>query len=288
MDFKDVEKLVDVIGGVSLNIPEELQVPHDREASPWGWWYSDDDVTNKHYVQFGPGPVKLTGYEAVAFGRYREDSDLERVKRQQLILQAAIGQLFSTQLLKQSADDLWDTYSDIARHNIPFSELFGLLPLLRDTGGAMTLYSVGDPVNGIHTMSNYTVPSTGASVLKWDPDNVQYWIRQAFTKSRYARSTVEIQNGAGAAGLESSEQLAQYLLYQQALPQVHLGIDVALQAGTTIVLLTENRLLMAQDIADWMGIPHSEIVTRPRTSETDPDIVIIVGQGFTPSTLLPP
>jgi LCP family protein required for cell wall assembly len=51
LEFKGVEKLVDGLGGIDVDIPDELQVPH------WGgqWYYSDDDIHAK-YLSFPPGP----------------------------------------------------------------------------------------------------------------------------------------------------------------------------------------------------------------------------------------
>jgi LCP family protein required for cell wall assembly len=280
MDFKDVEKLVDLVGGVTLNVPEELAI--------YDWWYTDDDVTNPHYITIPPGINELNGYDAVAFGRNREPDDFARVKRQQLVLQAALSRVFSTAVLSNDPGDLWDTYADVVKHNIPFSEMVSYLPLLQSTGGKINLYSVADPVNGVETMLPFTDPYTGAALLDWNRANVEYWIAQTFTKSRYANSTVEIQNGAGIEGVPAAERLAQYLQYEQFFPEVFLSADVALQPQSSIILVTENRRPMAEDIADWMGIPRSEIILRPRTSETQPDIVIIVGQAFDEATLLRP
>jgi LCP family protein required for cell wall assembly len=285
MDFKDVEKLVDLVGGVTIDVPEELAI--------YDWYYTDDDVTNPTYITIPPGPNELDGYHAVAFGRNREPDDFSRIKRQQLVLRAALSEVFSANILANNPNDLWDTYAEIVRHNIPLTEMVSYLPLLRETGGTINLYSVADPVIGSdgierQTMLPYTDPQTGAALLQWDRVNVEYWINQAFTKSRYANSTVEIQNGGGANGVPGVERLAQYLQYEQYLPEIFLGTDVALQQRTSIILITENRRPMAEDIADWLGIPRSEITTRQKTSDTQPDVIIIVGQAFNPSTMARP
>ena len=279
MDFKGVEKLINTVGGVTVDIPEELAV--------YDWYYTDDDFTDPHYETFPPGLNQLNGYRAVAFGRYRNDSDLYRVKRQQLVLQSALAAVFSRKILDAAPTDLWDSYSTIVHHDIPLAEMISYLPLLKATGGTINLFSVGDPVNGVDTMLPYTAPS-GAALLDWNRENVQYWINQAFTKSRYAKSTVEVQNGAGPAGIDDAEALAQYLRFDQYLPVVYIGPDVAVQPTSSILLYTENRRPMAEDIADWLGIPHSAIAVRPRLTATDPDIVIITGRSFDPAKLETP
>jgi LCP family protein required for cell wall assembly len=283
MDFKDVEKLVDMIGGVTIDVPEELAI--------YDWYYTDDDVTNPRYITIAPGLNKLDGYNAVAFGRNREPDDFSRVKRQQLVLQAALSRVFSTELLAHRPEELWGTYKDVVKHNIPFTQMASYLPLLQATGGNISLYSVADPVcrpDGCRdTMFPFTDPDTGAALLDWDRGNVEYWIGQAFTKSRYANSTVEIQNGAGTGTEDDAQRLAQYLQYEQFLPEVHLGTDVAVQAETSIILISENRRSMAEDIAQWLGLPSSAITVRERTSETQPDVIVIIGQAFDSVALAP-
>lgn len=279
MDFKGVEKLINTVGGVTVDIPEELAV--------YDWWYTDDDFTNPHYETFPPGPNQLDGYRAVAFGRYRNDSDLYRVKRQQLVLQAAISAVFSRKLLDAAPTDLWDSYSTIVHHDIPLADMISYLPLLKATGGSINLFSVGDPVNGVDTMLPFTAPS-GAALLDWNRENVQYWINQAFTKSRYAKSTVEVQNGAGPVAIDRAQALAQYLRFDQYLPVVLVGPDVATQPATTLILYTADRRPMAEDIADWIGVPHSAIALRPRTSPSEPDIVVVIGQSFDTRSLAAP
>ena len=279
MDFKGVEKLINTVGGITVDIPEELAV--------YDWWYTDDDFTNPHYETFATGLNELDGYRAVAFGRYRNDSDLYRVKRQQLVLQAALSTVFSRKILDAAPTDLWDSYTTIVHHDIPLQEMISYLPLLKETGGTISLYSVGDPVNGVDTMLPY-IASTGAALLDWNRENVQYWINQAFTKSRYAKSTVEVQNGSGPSAISRAEALAQYLQFDQYLPVVYLGPDVAVQPTSSILLFTENRRPMAEDIADWLGIPHTAISVRPRMTATEPDIVIVMGQSFDPLKLPAP
>jgi LCP family protein required for cell wall assembly len=272
LDFRGVQQLIDLLGGISIDIPPELAVPD--------WYYTDDDLTNPHYVNFPPGLQKLDGYNAVAFGRYRNDSDLYRVKRQQLVLQTALRTAFSKGVLESSPMDLWAAYGRLVHHDVPVAQWPGRLLLLKDTAGSMATFSVGDPVDGVPSMWGDTIPETGASILRWDKQKVNYWISQAFTKSNYAKSSVEIQNGYGEDGGNRSDALGRYLKYVKYLPIVDLGGDVAAQPHTTIVLYTADRRPMAEDIAKWLGIPAIDIRVEPRTSETQPDVVVIIGRDF--------
>lgn len=115
LDFKGVEGLVDAIGGITVDIPPELAVDT--------WLYSDDNK-NARYVSFPPGVTQLDGYHAVAFGRHREqDSDLVRVKRQQLVVKAALEKSFSAGIIARNPLELWDAYGDLTETDIPPSQL---------------------------------------------------------------------------------------------------------------------------------------------------------------------
>ncbi len=273
MDFKGVENLIDTVGGVTVSIPEELSVP--------SWYYTDDDQTNPHYESFPPGYATLNGYRAVAFGRYRNDSDLFRVKRQQVILRATLAKVFSNGLLDSDPRALYDAYTKLIYHNIPFARAGGYLPLIKDTNGEINFFSLGDPVEGRTTVWGFIVPDSGASVLLWDPDNVRYWIGQAFTKSKYARSTVELQSARGGGDSEAKlRELSRYLRFERFLPEVQLGPDATIQTTSSILVYSEDRKVMAEDIAGWLGLPKSAVTITKRTSDSQPDVVIVLGKDY--------
>lgn len=270
LDFKGVEKLIDALGGIEVDIPYDLSVPN--------WFYSDDDI-NGVWVSFPSGINKLDGYHAVAFGRHREyDSDLKRVKRQQLVLKTAMQKVFSMALLNDPFG-LWDAYSSTVKTDIPRSKFPGYAALLKDTNGRMNTYSLGDPVNDVPTVVGYTTPG-GAAVLQWNAENVQYWLSQVFTKAQYSASAVEIQNGYGEDGAVRAAALGRYLAYSKGLPTVYYGPDQTAQPRTTITLYGDEKRQLAEDIAGWMGISTSDIITQPRADSSLPDVVIVIGKDF--------
>lgn len=270
LDFEGVEFLVDAIGGVDVDIPPDLAVP--------AWFYSNDDIHGV-WVEFPPGPNHLDGYHAVAFGRHREyDSDLKRVKRQQLVLQAALAKAFQLDMLRDPAG-LWNAYASTVKTDIPYAKFPGYLDLLRTTNGRLKTYSLGDPVNDVPTVTGFTTAG-GAAVLAWNPENVQYWLNQVFTKAAYSESNVEIQNGYGPDGDARAAALGRYLAYVKGLPTVYYGPDAPSQPRTTITLYHVDRRVLAEDIAKWLGIPPSEIIVVPSTDAALPDVVITIGRDF--------
>ena len=271
LDFTGVEKLVDVIGGVDVNVPPDLAV--------YNWFYSDDDIHGQ-YVNFPPGPQHLDGYHAVAFGRNRNPTDFARIKRQQLVIEAAMKKIFSLNLLANPLD-LWNAYGDTIHTDVPVGKMPGYALLLKETQGKpMNTFSLGDPVNGVPTMLPFTTDA-GAAVLHWNPQNVQYWLAQTFTKAEYSASTVEIRNGAGPTGSADTSALGHYLAYSKGLPTVYYGPDQPLQPTSTITLYGTAKQQLANDMAGWLGIDPATIITQPRNNDpTLPDVMVVVGQDF--------
>ncbi|MCL4231376.1 MAG: LCP family protein [Dehalococcoidia bacterium] len=271
LDFKGVEKLINAVGGVDVDIPYELSVGN--------WFYSDDDI-NGVWLTFPSGMQHLDGYHAVAFGRHREyDNDFQRVKRQQLVVQAAVQKLFARGLLNNPLD-LWDAYSSTVKTDMSKAKMAGLAPLVVQTQGRMKTFSLADPVDGVPTLTPYT-DAAGAAVQLYDPENVQYILGQVFSKAAYADSHVEIQNAYGDGGDARAAALGRYLAYSRGLPTVAIGPDSPrLEPVTTVTLYGEERRSMAEDIAKWIGVPVSAIRVEPRVSEALPDVVIVIGRDF--------
>lgn len=271
MDFRGVENLIDAIGGIDISIPPEYEVPE--------WWYSDDDL-NARWVGPYAGEMHLSGYDAVAFGRYRNDDDFHRIKRQQIVMQAALAQSFTLGLI-DNLPTLWDTYKENVRTDLPLRDVVRYAPLVKDTGGQIATYSIGDPVNGVQTVMGVELPS-GAQVLEWNRENVKYWISQAFTPAKYSGASVEIQNGyaVGEEGERRSLGLGRYLKFVQGLPVVEIGGQAPVQPATTITLYDSSKQLLAEDIAQWLEIDPKAIRTETKTNVTQPDVVIVIGEDF--------
>jgi len=269
LDFTGVERLVDAVGGIDVEIPYQLSVPD--------WWYSDDDV-NARWVSFPSGPQHLNGYDAVAFGRYRDDSDLRRIKRQQLVAEAGIARLFSLGLLADPVA-LWDAYGETVTTDLSKARMLGLVPLFRQTQGQTEMYSLGDPVNGIETVTGF-MSSDGKAVLAWDRDNVRHWLDKTFPKVKYVGSSVEIQDATGDGDGMKAAALARYLLFYRNLPSVALGPAVASEEVTRIELYGEREEL-AEDLRLWLGLPRDRLVVRERTAGLhQPDVVIVIATDF--------
>lgn len=90
--YEGVEKIVDTIGGVEVNIPFKMDY---------------DDPEDDLHIHFTPGTKLLNGEESVEFLRYRKnndnthsDGDIGRIARQQEFLNNAIRKSLGPEILK--------------------------------------------------------------------------------------------------------------------------------------------------------------------------------------------
>jgi LCP family protein required for cell wall assembly len=99
VDFNQFEKLVDAIGGITVNVPENIlsnrfdcPLPTPQRCSAWKGW------------RFHKGPTHMTGHQALIFSRIRENqldpswTDFARQHDQQLVEQATMSKLSSPSL----------------------------------------------------------------------------------------------------------------------------------------------------------------------------------------------
>ena len=266
LDFRGVAGVIDAIGGVEIDVPEALAFEN--------WWYSDDDVTHK-LITIPPGRQLLDGYMAVAFSRNRDPSDLARIERQQIVLQAAVTEVFAQGLLSPGRwPSLWDAYRSSVKTNVPNSRLPGYANLVRETRGNMSTFSIADPVGESITVWDGWL--YGASVLYWDPANVQYWIARAFPERAYANATVEIQNARGPGHELDALALSHYIEFDMAVPTVLVGPDISALAASEILVYGDDRRGLAEDIARALGLPPHVIRELPRESDSQPDVRVIL------------
>lgn len=252
INFKGGEQLINALGGVTIDVPPNLAVPPS--------WYSDDDI-HRELIQMPAGVQHLNGYNAVAFARYRTgSSDLVRIKRQDIVLKAAMSKLLSSGLLNNPIG-LWNAYNSLVRTNIPEGKLPGYALLLKDASPNLQTYSLGDSVNGVATVWPWVTPG-GADVLLWSQQNVQYWIDQAFPNPAYADSHVVIQNAEGVPVAATEQRLGSYL-EAKGLDNVGVGPSSRRVRGQTqIEVYGSSWVGLGDQIAQWLRLPQSAVTVK--------------------------
>lgn len=267
LDFRGVADVIDALGGIDVTIPEDLAVED--------WWYSDDDKTHQ-LISIPAGRQSLDGYMAVAFSRNREPSDLARIKRQQIVLQAAVTEVFAQGLLSPTRwPGLWDSYKSTIQTDVPTGRLPGYANLVRQTRGNMTSYSLGDPVGDQPTVwDGYLF---GGAVLFWDPENVRYWIARTFPPAEYANAVVEIQSALGPERDAEALVIGRYIEFDMAIPTVYLGPPAVPGQSSEILVYGDDRNKLAEDIARALQLPLSVIHELPREDDSLPDVLVVLG-----------
>ena len=82
VDFEGFESLIDALGGVDVDVPDEVYDPYYSETELPG------DYLPQHFL---PGNQHMDGVTALAYSRIRFSSDdLDRIQRQQRVIFAAI------------------------------------------------------------------------------------------------------------------------------------------------------------------------------------------------------
>lgn len=88
LNIQGVEKLIDAIGGVTVNVPKDMKY---------------NDFSQHLYIDLKKGRQHLDGNKAVQFLRYRYDAygDISRIQRQQMLMRSVVEQaLKPTTILK--------------------------------------------------------------------------------------------------------------------------------------------------------------------------------------------
>lgn len=140
-----LEKVVDAVGGVDVNV-----------AFSW----SDPHVGT---YKFTKGKMHLNGAEALAYARMRHadpEGDYGRQKRQQQVIKAIVKKALSTDTLK-NFDQLLKTVSSNMQTNLSFADMLALVQNYR--GAAKTIKST--TLKGHDAMvypgpASYQIPST--------------------------------------------------------------------------------------------------------------------------------
>jgi len=144
MDFKGAEKIIDIMGGVKVNVPINMKY---------------DDPTQDLHIDIKAGEQILNGKNAVHFVRYRAtyaDGDLGRINAQQQFAKALIQHMTSPKILPK-AFAILDTASKCVKTNMEQTEIASYALRLKDID--------------IQNIKMYTIPGNPAYI-----DKVSYYI----------------------------------------------------------------------------------------------------------------
>lgn len=110
VDFEGVEKIIDIIGGVKVNVPLNMNY---------------EDPTQDLYIHLKKGEQLLNGKDSLKFLRFRSgyaDADLGRIKAQQQFIEAFISKFSSPKIIPK-AFALLDEMSKSVKTNMPEGDM---------------------------------------------------------------------------------------------------------------------------------------------------------------------
>ncbi len=275
LDFDGFIQIIDAMGGIDIDIPDSV-----------AYLYSTNEVPGtERFFELEPGRHHLSGDDALAYARYRRDSDLNRIQRQQRVIMAAVSRALSLNMLSR-APQLWDKYRSAIDTDISAFRVPGLATLLKNIGSdRIESYSLGDAAVGFVTLD-------GASVLRLLPDKAAPIIGRAFRPRQVTEEDATILVvGAKGATADTADRVNLYLQLQGIDPK---NLTAAGTAGESdykrpMVLYRPSAKTTARFLARWL---HLEDVLQQalegEAADLPADIVVVLkGDTKPPLVALP-
>lgn len=193
VDFSGFEKIIDILGGITVNVEEDLYDP----------FFPNEDNTayNPFYIE--KGVHEMDGKTALKYARSRETtSDFDRAKRQQKILLATREKALSLETLinPTKISETIDLLEDHIKTDIQIWEMGKLAEISKEIKEDHVISKV---IDGGFLFSDMV---DGMYVLKpknEDYEDIQGFVHSIFTDAYLSeeRATIEISNGTENNGL---------------------------------------------------------------------------------------
>jgi LCP family protein required for cell wall assembly len=269
VDFQGFQRVVDVLGGVLVDVPQTLLDPE---------YPTEDFGFERLYVP--AGLQVMDGSMALKYARSRHSTnDFERSRRQQQVLQAILAEVRSRNLLSQVAllPDMARELQQSVQTTLPLSDLNalrGLAAFAQELNPERIMRLSINP-------DDVKIVSQGPSDIFWDKNDIALLVArlQAGPDSNVELARIQVQNGAGVQGLATRVTLS---LTSQGFLMTEAGDAPRLYPNTTIIDYT-GRPETRQRLADLLGIePRYIEIPSPNTPAPNAtaDIVIVLGQDY--------
>jgi LCP family protein required for cell wall assembly len=284
VDFHAFEQFIDEIGGIEVEVPEEISV---------------DPIGPHNTVFLEPGLQTLDGPTALAYARNRDTagSDFDRAQRQQQVILAIRDRILSLNMLKiliQKSPILYQQLASGVHTNLTLEEIISLAW----TASQISEESIKRGAIGPDQVIQDFSPE-GLSILRPIPEEVRLVRDEVFTatgpaspavaetgdpfelmKTEAAR--VSVLNGTGTAGLAATT--SDYLV-SQGIQVTETGNAQELYELTTIIDYS-GKLYTVQYLVERMGIQPSQIYSRYDPNSLV-DIAILLGSDWAAENPMP-
>ncbi len=284
IDFYSFIKFIDALGGLDINIPEEILV---------------DPLGPGNTIMLYPGVQTLDGATTLAFARNRhvEGDDFTRASNQQLVIMEMRRQILDLNMLPTLISKAPQLYGDLSggiRTNMSLTEAIQLalaaskvpekgikkgvigppdqVGLAKSPDGLSILIPVPDRIRLLRDK----IFSGGAAIA---PSEISGDIVQ-LVKDEQAR--VVVQNGTQTAGLATRTS---EFFRSQGMNVVQETNADRVYANSTLVIVN-GKPYTIKYLADTMGISEANIINQ-YTPDAGMDVVVIVGDDWNTNNPLP-
>jgi LCP family protein required for cell wall assembly len=285
VDFNSFERVVDEIGGVEIDVPEEITV---------------DPIGPGNTVTLEPGSQTLDGPTALAYARNRDTigSDFDRAERTQQVILGIRNKVLKLNMLPKlitKAPVLYDQISSGLKTNLSLEEMIKLAWLAAQVPTENIKRSVITP----EMVTNSWSPE-GFEILLPDTDKIRQLRDEIFTTTGPANpvaetvvsdpaeminqeeATVSILNGTYTAGLAS--KTGEYLK-NQGINVTVTGNAQELSEYTTIIDYS-GKPYTVKYLVDMMHIDQDHIYSR-YDPNSEVDIAILLGADWAENNTMP-
>jgi hypothetical protein len=272
VDFHGFERIVDIFGGLTIDVPEPLLDPE---------YPTEDFGYERIYVS--AGLQVLDGRTALRYARSRHSgSDFDRSCRQQRVLRAMLREVRQRNMLDQVAllPDIVEEIEQSVATTLPISDLgvlYGLAELAQSLSpDRIEQFSINP--------SNVRVVAENSSDIYWDEDDIDLLVERMMAgpspEPEEEVATIQVQNGAGERGLASRVTTN---LGTQGFVMVEAGDAPEIYEQSLIIDYT-GRPQTLQRLADVLGIDPDYVQAEPAADAPpapyNTDIVLVLGLDY--------
>ena len=249
IDFTGFKRVIDGLGGIDVDVPDEVSDPQYSESELPG------DFNPQHFY---PGRQHMDGSTALAYSRIRFSSDdLDRIQRQERVIFAVIDRAKSLDVLG-SAPSLWSKYQDTIKTDISDAQIPGYALLANQVKDSLNAVSLGPAT------SPYTTPQ-GASVLLGNKQAIARIVESLFS-DKTSTSTpprpvkVQVQNGTSSDGLAG--RVVRFLAGKGYTVDDLNATDVpdaVPRPRSEVIDVDGSHAANTRTIAAWLKIPETQV-----------------------------
>ncbi len=261
INVQGVEKLVDALGGVTVNVPEDMN-------------YQDD---SQHlYINLKAGEQHLDGDEALQFLRFRYDAkgDIGRIQRQQMMMRAVVEQTLTPKTIARLPKILSVIQSHVDT-NLSVEELLALVGFASKTNdyNVQMLMLPGDFSSPTQYELSYWLPNLRA-IDTMVSEYFGYGTTAVSASADPRTLRIAIQDSTGdSIAIDNLMQT----LYDSGYYNVYVDQDWHEELPITRVVAQGGDLASAETLQRFLGIGEVRVES---TGVLDSDITIQVGRDW--------